>query len=70
MMKKVNLLFTAVFVCLLTACNNAPKETPAAEILSAEDSTAFEVKVSAEELEQQAQDLNNEVDSLVNSLNQ
>lgn len=69
-MKKIRMTLTIAAAMLLFACNNSPKETPAAETLSAIDSAAFEVKVEAEELEKQAQDLDREVDSLYNSLNQ
>jgi len=67
---KTNTIFFAAFLALaLTGCNNSNESNTAVEVITPEDSSAFEAKVSSEDLQQKAEELDQEVDSLVNSLN-
>jgi peptidoglycan hydrolase CwlO-like protein len=68
-MQTKNILLAGCLMLALAGCNNSNQNNTAAEVITPEDSTAFEVKASAENLEQQAEELDQEVDSLVNSLN-
>lgn len=67
---KTNAIFlVGLFLIGLAACNNSNQNKVSAIVVTPEDSSAFETKVSSEDLQQQAEDLDKEVDSLVNSLN-
>lgn len=66
-MKKITLIGFVVLLAL-ASCNNNPPAVDEATTVSAEDSTAYENKVSSEDIVQQAEDLDKEVDSLINSL--
>ncbi|MES2622080.1 MAG: hypothetical protein V4615_14615 [Bacteroidota bacterium] len=68
-MKLNTIFFAGLLVLLLSGCNNSSESKEAAQVMTAEDSAAFEVKVTSEDLQQQAEELDQEVDSLVNSLN-
>jgi uncharacterized lipoprotein YajG len=68
MMKTVQILAAMLLVFMFTACNNTPNENTAAEAITTEDSVAFDVKVESENLQQQAEELDQEVDSLINSI--
>lgn len=66
-MKKITLM-SSVLLLALASCNNNPPAAEDSTVVSAEDSTAYENKVSSEDIVQQAEDLDKEVDSLINSL--